>query len=253
MKELNVKQEKYITLFLSVVLPLSMIYILYVAYEFYPQGKSVFLYGDLNDQYLPFLSEFRNKLLNGDSLFYSWNLGLGSNFWALLAYYLCTPVNLFTVFVKQENLIEFVGVVVAIKSVLSSLTCTIYICYHNNKYKSVFACFGLFYALGSYMLMTLNNIIWLDAFIFFPLLMLFYERMKNTGKWKMYVVCLAYIMVSNYYMALLICVWLFVCALLDVCFYKSGIKQKLYALFLFGVRSVLSAMIAAVVLVPAYL
>lgn len=41
-------------------------------------------------QYAPFFSEFRHKLLSGESLLYSWDVGMGVNFAALYAYYLAS-------------------------------------------------------------------------------------------------------------------------------------------------------------------
>ena len=45
-------------------------------------------------QYMPFFAEYHEKLRNLDSLFYSWNGGLGHNFLSLWAYYLSSPLNL---------------------------------------------------------------------------------------------------------------------------------------------------------------
>ena len=45
--------------------------------ECYPFGARSMLTVDCYHQYAPFLVAFRNKLVSGDSLFYSWNDGLG--------------------------------------------------------------------------------------------------------------------------------------------------------------------------------
>ena len=46
----------------------------------YPFGDRTILTVDLYHQYCPFLVAFRNKVLSGESLFYSWNDGLGQEY-----------------------------------------------------------------------------------------------------------------------------------------------------------------------------
>ena len=57
-------------------------------------GENMILTVDCYHQYAPFLIELRNKILGGESLFFSWNVGLGTNFWAVLANYSGSPLNL---------------------------------------------------------------------------------------------------------------------------------------------------------------
>ena len=78
---------------LSFLLPLLAMLGIFAAKAVFPFGKESFLRTDLYHQYAPFFQEFQRKLQSGESLFYSFNLGLGSNFIALIAYYLASPLN----------------------------------------------------------------------------------------------------------------------------------------------------------------
>ena len=63
-------------------IPAGIMLILFVACGIYPFGDRSFLYMDMYHQYMPFFSEFMEKVKAGENLYYSWNLGVGSNFLA---------------------------------------------------------------------------------------------------------------------------------------------------------------------------
>ena len=73
---------------ISFLLPLLAMLGIFVAKGVFPFGKESFLRTDLYHQYAPFFQEFQRKLQSGESLLYSFHIGLGSNFIALIAYYL---------------------------------------------------------------------------------------------------------------------------------------------------------------------
>ena len=73
------------------LLPVLIMLIIFIAQKIFPVGDRSFLNIDMYHQYFPFLVEFYHKIKNGESLFYSWNTGIGSNFLALYVYYLATP------------------------------------------------------------------------------------------------------------------------------------------------------------------
>ena len=68
----------------------------------WPAGDHYALIIDSIHQYLPFYTDFRNKLAEGSSLLYSWSGGLGYNFWSTYAYYLAAPSNFLLYFVPMK-------------------------------------------------------------------------------------------------------------------------------------------------------
>lgn len=69
-------------------------------------------------------SEFQYKLTHGGSLLYSWDIGMGVNFSALYAYYLASPMNWLVALCPRQFLIEFMTVLIVIKTGLSGLSFT---------------------------------------------------------------------------------------------------------------------------------
>ena len=58
---------------------------------------------DLEEQYAPFLAEFRDRLIHGKSLAFQLESGAGQwTFWSIIAYYLASPWNLLSVLVPQK-------------------------------------------------------------------------------------------------------------------------------------------------------
>ncbi len=64
----------------------------------YPFGDQIVLKVDLYHQYGPFHEELRSRILNHQSLFYSWEGGLGKEFYTQLAYYTTSPLSFLILF-----------------------------------------------------------------------------------------------------------------------------------------------------------
>ena len=95
--------------FISFFLPLIIMIAIFAVRGIYPFGDNVYLRSDMYHQYCPFFSELWDKIRNGGSLFYSWEIGLGSNFSALYGYYLSSPLNWFVGFFPHSFIIELMN------------------------------------------------------------------------------------------------------------------------------------------------
>ena len=71
----------------------------------YPFGDNCLLHIDMYHQYCPFFTQLLSKIREGGSLMYSWQVGLGSDFISVFAYYLASPSNwLVGLFRKNQEL-----------------------------------------------------------------------------------------------------------------------------------------------------
>ena len=71
--------------------PVILLAVIIICGGSFPFGDNCILKTDMYHQYAPFFSEFREKLQHGGSLKFTWDLGLGVNFIAIIAYYLASP------------------------------------------------------------------------------------------------------------------------------------------------------------------
>ena len=74
-------------LLLSMLLPMLLVAVGWIVLEVHPFGTRQILVTDFWHQYYPFLCILQEKLKHGESLLYTWQSGMGSNFAAMMAYY----------------------------------------------------------------------------------------------------------------------------------------------------------------------
>ncbi len=195
----------YLTAFF---LPVLVMLIIFIAQEIFPFGDRSFLNIDMYHQYFPFLSEFYHKIKNGESLFYSWNTGIGSNFWALYVYYLATPTNWLALLCPEQYLMEFITYMIIIKIGLCGVSFTCYLRKHFHTDSPVIVCFAVMYALSGYMAAYNWNVMWLDCIVLAPIIILGLEKLVNEGTSRLYCLTLALAILSNYYICIMICIFL---------------------------------------------
>lgn len=207
----NRKQSKksldilYLAAFL---LPVLVMLIIFAVQKIFPFGDRSFLNIDMYHQYFPFLTEFYHKIKNGESLFYSWNTGIGSNFLALYVYYLATPTNWLALLCPEQYLMEFISYMVIVKIGLCGLSFTYYIRNHFKNSSPIILCFATMYALSGYMAAYNWNVMWLDCIVLAPVIIWGLEKLVNEGLSRLYCLTLALAILSNYYICIMICIFL---------------------------------------------
>lgn len=190
------------------LLPVLIMLVIFIAQKIFPFGDRSFLNIDMYHQYFPFLVEFYHKIKNGESLFYSWNTGIGSNFLALYVYYLATPTNWLALLCPEQYLMEFITYMVVIKIGLCGLSFTYYIRKHFKNDSPVILCFAIMYALSGYMAAYNWNVMWLDCIVLAPIIILGLEKLVYEGASRLYCLTLALAILSNYYICIMICIFL---------------------------------------------
>ena len=110
------------SLFFSFLFPFVILAAAFFSRAVFPIGDRNILTIDLYHQYAPFVVELREKLTSFSSLFYTWNGGLGTNFWSLFAYYLASPLNILIVLFPPAYLTEAILLLVLVKIGLSGAT-----------------------------------------------------------------------------------------------------------------------------------
>ena len=168
-------------------------------------GRTV-LRMDLYHQYGPLYAEVYDRIMGGNSLVYSWTSGLGASFLGNLFNYCSSPFALFMLICGHKNMPEAIALMIMAKAVLAATTFTYYVNKSNNCVRKESVAFGLFYAFSGYFVAFSWNIMWFDAVAVFPLVMLGIERIINKNKPGLYIAMMTYTMISNYYMAYMICI-----------------------------------------------
>lgn len=236
---------------LGFVIPFIVLGMIFVKNKIYPFGDNIYLRSDMYHQYAPFYRELYEKLVNGGSLTFSWEIGMGVNFSAVYSYYLASPVNLLLGLVPEDSILVVMDVLILVKTALAGLGCTYYLSKHFNTRSLSTAGFAVFYALSSYMAAFSWNIMWLDCLVLLPFIVLGLEELVKQKKFKLYTIALGIAIFSNYYIAIMICIFavLYFLVLLVV-HAKEEAHYYMDRILRFGVFSLIAGGIGAVMILP---
>lgn len=257
------KKNNFIYL-VAFLLPLFIMSIISVACQVAPFGDNSYMIIDALHQYLPFLSEYQGKLQQGESLFYTWNGGMGMNFLSLWTYYLASPLNLVLALGKQTWIPAIANMLIVLKLCLASVSFTyyrvhtplyrdearnrIYIRHRKEDFSILIG--ALAYCFSSYMIGYSWNIMWLDPIVLFPLILYGMNRLLVKKDGRFYTVTLFLALFCNYYIAFMICLYLVLWFFL----YSHGsVRKFLEHGVRFAFHSLLAGAMSAVTLIPAYL
>lgn len=200
--------KKRIPLLASFLVPLLILIIICIARGVFPFGDQCILQVDMYHQYCPFFTELMDKMKQGGSFFYSFRIGLGADFASLYAYYLASPLNWLLILWPKEYVIEFMTILVLLKIALCGLTFGYYLKHHFRTNHFAVCIFGTAYALSAFMAAYAWNIMWTDCLVLAPLIILGLERLVKEGRPILYYSTLAVCIFSNYYISIMICIFL---------------------------------------------
>ena len=264
------KLNRNMPVILSFFIPLFVMLLVFIQRGIYPFGDRSFLRTDLYHQYAPFFKELLTKLQNGESLLYSWDIGGGSNFLALYCYYLSSPTNWLVVLCPKSFVIEFITYMIVLKISLSGFTMAYYLKKHTGRNDYALTMFSSFYALSGFMAAYSWNIMWLDCIVLFPILILGLERLVRKDKCMLYCITLAITILTNYYIAIMICIALVFYFIMQLVIIPGSTEKAMYdkergvsftrvqyvnypkKILEFAVYSLIGGGLAAILLVPAY-
>lgn len=246
----NFIKDKYVYIVTFLLASLMML-IAWVIGDVGPFGGKSLIVVDGVHQYLPFFSEYQEKLKSFDSLQYSFHVGMGNNFLSLWSYYLASPFNLIILFCSKKSLPTVISLIISLKIIAGAVVFAYFLMHAGRKPKknpSMIA-FSLFYAFSSYCVGYYWNLMWLDCVYVFPLIILGMERMFAKKDSRMYILALLYSFICNYYISFMICIFL---VLWFFTFHFYGIKDFFIKGVRFAIASLTTAAMSAAILLPAY-
>lgn len=175
-------------------------------------------------QYKPMLFNFLKNIQEGTLSNFSFLNGLGNSLFFNYTYYLSSPINLLALPFKNANTMYLV--VITIKLIITTITTTFFASKKTDN-KLLSTIIPISYVFSAWFLAYNQSIMWLDAFMMFPLFQYGLEQLLNESKPFIYIFSLAYIMISNFYMAWMICLYTLAYFIYQVLLTKKDKKIKL--------------------------
>lgn len=251
------KKRSWWIYILAFCIPVSCLVVHMVIGDCYPFGNNSILIGDAGGQYLSFFTELYNRIKNGQSLLFSWNGGMGYDFYSNLMYYLMSPFNLLALCFGGYSMELGMIVTMAVEIGGCAVTALYYFRHsHLNSMKhgrlndGVTLLFSVSYAMCNYILAYQYNMMWLTGLMLVPLVMLGIEKIVRKQDYRLYVVTLFLTFVTNFYFAWFVCILSFLWFLDQN---RGGLKEWCLRFVKWVLASVCSALAAAAVLIPCYL
>lgn len=195
------------------------------------------------------LKEMKRALFSGN-MAWSFDGGLGFNLWAQSAYYTNSFLWLFLFMLPDAWMITGLHVLIVIRFGLCAVTFAYWLEKHYKKRTWTGIVFAAAYALSSYTMAFLNQFMWMDVVVLFPLVMVSLERLFHKEKPGMYTALLALAIWTNFYIGYMVCLFcvIYFCVLLLE--QKMSIRERFEKIWLFGRYSLLGGGICAVSLIP---
>lgn len=216
----------------------------------YPFGNDMILAHDGWHQYYPFFSDFRDRLVNGGSLEYTWNIGMGTGYASLFAYYLSSPLNLLCLLVPSDYLPELYAFLTILKISFSGLFFAIYLRTVYRKNDRTIPVFALMYAFCAWVCGYYWNTMWLDAFALLPLFVAGTVSLLRDGRFRLYIAALALTLWCNYYIGYICCIFILLCFIGYCIVCWNGFKNFLRRFLRIGICTLIGVGLTAVLLIP---
>ena len=165
---------------------------------------NTFSYGyDIRHQYYPFYTEFKSiitaSLSNFRFPFYSWNIFLGSNFWASKSYYLLGDIYNYLFLAVNSSYYSIRFLQTILKIFISSFTFYLYFKSFNYK-KSVTLLGVLSYTFSFWFIHYSEQPIFISFYSFVPLYFLGIEEFLKSQKKYLFLFSTMILMFTNYYL-----------------------------------------------------
>ena len=223
-----------------------------IASQCAPFGTNALLYSDAYHQYFPFFKAYRQALLSGESLLYSWNVGMGMDYLGLISYYLASPLNLLSVFVPEELLISYFCLLTPIRMGLAGWFFSIFLNKIFDKDDLSISIFATFYATCAWVAGYRWNVMWMDTFVLLPLVVLGTVYLLRDKKFILYTLSLFMAVFANYYVGFFVCIFValvFFCY--EICRWQ-GFKRFFADLGRIALFSLLAIGMTAILELPAF-
>lgn len=242
------------------LVPVALMYLVYLSMGIHPFGNGSVLVLDLNGQYVYFYESLRNAIYGDGSFLYTFFRALGGEYMGMYAYYLASPLSYLVALFPASRILEALLTIILIKTGLCGLTFGFYLHKHSaNPNKIMVVAFSVMYALCSFAVVHQNNIMWIDSIFWLPIVTYSIEQLIKHRKYKLFVVSLAISMMSNYYIGYMICIYCLVYFFYyllahdsDICNPHNEKCHTLKSFLRFAFFAVLAAAIAAFIILAAY-
>ena len=212
-------------------------------------SENAFFYIDMNYQYISYFSYLKQMLTGDVSASFTFAKLIGGDMAGLTAYYLISPFNLLFLLFDTADMATAVSVVAICKIGCAGLCAYIFFSHHlNDRAKSLILSTG--YALMAYMIVYIQNIMWIDGVIMLPLIALGIDYIYENRSCALYIFSLFLGIFFNYYIGFMLCGASVLYFAYRFAVNKTAFREKFGYMVKYAVSSILGGGMSAFVILP---
>lgn len=219
----------------------------------YPFGNRTLAWGDLLQQNLPVLMEFKDVLSGNSGAFFTMGNAGGMDFLSIFLFLASSPFSLLAAFVKKADLVYFINIIIVLKIIACSITSSVFF---KHFFKSLNTCqitaLSIGYAFCGYSMMYYQLVTWLDVMYMFPLFLIAFHKLLTQNKIVGYVVTLSLMIVFQFYLGYMLALFIIFGFALYI-LYADDKKQIKKTIAIFLISTAIALLITSAVCVPAFL
>ncbi|GCF94328.1 copper ABC transporter permease [Enterococcus florum] len=232
----------------SFFIPLALMVIAYLTLGIYPGSDRSILASDAFSQFSNFHASFRNMLLGKQGFFYTWNASLGLNYLSLVSYYLGGFFTPLVIFFPNQYMPDALYFLTLLKIGSAGLAFWFYAkgSFRLPDWSRV--SLSVAYALMSFTTAHSEIIMWLDAFVYLPLVILGINRLMDEKKPTVLFVSYLMLFLTSFYMGFMI-------GIFSVLYFMARMltNWKIYkkSILPYGITSLLAGFASLIIILPA--
>lgn len=263
-QELWKRKPKGLLYAFSAMLPMAIMLVVWAFMGTFPFGDKSLMAVDFGQQYISFFGLLKNAVLSGDlsSLSYSFTKSLGGDMIGVLGYYLMSPFNIIYILtpLKYFGFAVFLTIWLrygAIGIAFAFLLIKRYKGLESRKW--LVPLFATAYALSGMLVSYQMNVIFYDAMIMLPIVIVYLEELLDGGAPYRYAFALGLTVLLQFYMGYMISIFI----ALYACYYvsprlmvegdwKKKIRNVSLPLLQAVIYSIIGIALASVILLPVF-
>lgn len=258
------KHPKKVLYAASALLPMTIMLIVWAFIGMYPFGSKSLMAVDFGQQYISFFGLLKNAILTGDlsSLSYSFTKSLGGDMIGVLGYYLMSPFNIIYILapLKYFGAAVFLTIWLRYGAIGLSFAFLLIKRYKGlESRKWLVPLFSTAYALSGMLVSYQMNVIFYDAMIMLPIVIVYLEELLDGKSPYRYAFALGLTVLLQFYMGYMISIFI----ALYACYYvsprlliegdlKAKIKNFSIPLLQAVIYSIIGIATASVLLLPVF-
>ncbi len=212
-------------------------------------GGYIFMCGDLESQYVRFISQFLHTLFGPEDLDYSFYISMGTPSMPIYAMSSLSFFNVFYLLIPDINAASATVVIAKLATAAFTFQWFSRKIIRNRSLASV--AFAMAYALSSYTVTYYFNIFFLDGIYMLPVIAGLIVLFVKEKKWKGLTAAYAYLFLTHFYMGYVIGFFSLVLLLVVMALeYQKNIREYIVTMLRFAGLVLLAAMMGAVFLLP---